>query len=165
MPLGDPYGDTNIRQMQHSRWKVAQRRQVEPDHSVCLLYTCLRAVLVICAVLFLVDILLVVLKYWTQFLSFALAVGVGSITYYVGLQLATYARFSLQRSRLRYTQKTCAVCLEELACSTETQRESETDHSKNTRLHVLLCGHAYHPECVSPWLDRQRTCPVCKQQV
>ena len=163
-----PPGDANMRRIQHIRRTPTQRQ----GQSVALLYmyTWLRAVLGICVVLFLMDMFLVLLKHWTEFLIAANAVVVSSIAYrvvFAGLveRLATYARFSLQRSRLRYTQETCAVCLEDLACSTETQRKNETDQTKNTRLHVLLCGHAYHPECVSPWLDKERTCPVCKQQV
>ena len=78
--------------------------------------------------------------------------------------VATYAKFCPQRSRLRHTQETCAICLEDLF-SGEAQHESESGPAKHSKLRVLLCGHAYHPECVSPWLDNQGTCPLCKHPV
>ena len=27
---------------------------------------------------------------------------------------------------------------------------------------ILVCGHGFHAECVSRWLHRSRTCPVCR---
>jgi len=27
---------------------------------------------------------------------------------------------------------------------------------------VLQCGHVYHWECVSAWLDAKNTCPICR---
>ena len=27
---------------------------------------------------------------------------------------------------------------------------------------TLVCGHRFHAECVSRWLRRSRTCPVCR---
>jgi hypothetical protein len=46
---------------------------------------------------------------------------------------------------------TCLICQEEMA--------------KGERVCFLPCDHPYHKECVSPWLERERTCPVCRKEV
>jgi E3 ubiquitin-protein ligase RNF38/44 len=30
---------------------------------------------------------------------------------------------------------------------------------------ILVCGHGFHAECVSRWLHRSRTCPMCRARV
>merc|ERR1711939_855025 len=35
--------------------------------------------------------------------------------------------------------------------------------SANGNLLQLQCGHVFHSECVTPWLQRHRDCPICKQ--
>tara|TARA_Y100000389_G_scaffold204246_1_gene255824 strand:+ start:16299 stop:17867 length:1569 start_codon:yes stop_codon:yes gene_type:complete len=42
----------------------------------------------------------------------------------------------------------CAICLEE---------QHTHDHIK------LPCGHHFHVQCMSSWLDRSPTCPTCRQ--
>ncbi|KAL1140071.1 hypothetical protein AAG570_000003 [Ranatra chinensis] len=48
--------------------------------------------------------------------------------------------------------ETCAVCLE--------------DFVEGEKLRILLCSHAYHCNCIDPWLTRgRRVCPMCKRKV
>lgn len=43
----------------------------------------------------------------------------------------------------------CAVCVSEFG--------------DNERLRSLpKCEHAFHPECIDPWLAENSTCPVCR---
>jgi hypothetical protein len=55
--------------------------------------------------------------------------------------------------RVSYFENTaCSICLEDF-------EEGET-------LRLLPCKHAYHLECVEPWLcSQQASCPLCKADV
>ncbi len=47
---------------------------------------------------------------------------------------------------LQYSADTCPVCLEDL---------------DNLGI-PLECGHQYHGKCIVPWLQRGKSCPVCR---
>ncbi|KAL3931167.1 MAG: hypothetical protein SGARI_004273 [Bacillariaceae sp.] len=48
---------------------------------------------------------------------------------------------------------TCAICIDSF------------EHGENIRL-LPRCGHAYHTECILPWLTtREACCPFCKTMV
>jgi hypothetical protein len=45
----------------------------------------------------------------------------------------------------------CAVC--------------HDDYVEGEELRVLPCQHKYHRDCIDKWLERSRTCPVCKHDI
>ena len=44
-------------------------------------------------------------------------------------------------------QKTCSICLEE--------------YKKNDQVFVSKCNHIFHKNCITSWLNNNRTCPLC----
>lgn len=57
------------------------------------------------------------------------------------------------RSFTTTTCTTCSICIDEF------------EEGEKIRL-LPLCGHAFHTECIMPWLqDRQGCCPLCKTPV
>ena len=57
------------------------------------------------------------------------------------------------RSFTTTTCTTCSICIDEF------------EEGEKIRL-LPLCGHAFHTECISPWLtERQGCCPLCKMGV
>ena len=77
-------------------------------------------------------------------------------------QYKHYRKTYLTRRRLKKLPKkkwskesgyeTCAICIE--------------DYETNDLLRILPCNHAYHTDCIDPWLIRsKRNCPLCKQSV
>uniref|UniRef100_J3L5S0 RING-type domain-containing protein n=1 Tax=Oryza brachyantha TaxID=4533 RepID=J3L5S0_ORYBR len=49
---------------------------------------------------------------------------------------------------VRDAGRTCAVCLNDL--------------EPGASALVTPCGHAYHPRCITPWLEVNDTCPLCR---
>ncbi|KAL5227992.1 hypothetical protein ABZP36_016257 [Zizania latifolia] len=46
--------------------------------------------------------------------------------------------------------RTCAVCLDEI--------------EPGTSALVTPCEHKYHPRCITPWLEVNDTCPLCRRR-
>ena len=46
-------------------------------------------------------------------------------------------------------QKTCSICLEE--------------YKKNDQVFVSKCNHIFHKNCITSWLNNNRTCPLCRE--
>ena len=49
-----------------------------------------------------------------------------------------------------YYSDNCVVC--------------QDDFEPRERVGVLSCGHTFHPDCIKPWLAKQKTCPLCRAQ-
>jgi len=41
----------------------------------------------------------------------------------------------------------------------------QEDIQKGEKLLVLPCGHYFHPECITPWLKNNNTCPNCRMEL
>jgi hypothetical protein len=64
----------------------------------------------------------------------------------------------------REEQRTCTICLESLG-RRETHARTTGDGTAG-RLAAdvceLTCGHSFHRACISPWVERHRSCPICR---
>lgn len=45
----------------------------------------------------------------------------------------------------------CCICLDEM--------------TKGVQVRKLPCNHKYHPKCIDKWLERNKCCPMCKQDI
>ena len=47
-------------------------------------------------------------------------------------------------------EQSCGICLEE--------------KNKGQECRELSCGHSFHRECIDPWLQKNPTCPLCREK-
>lgn len=59
-------------------------------------------------------------------------------------------RQQLPTVTVRDAGRTCAVCLDDL--------------EPGGSAVVTPCDHAYHPQCIAPWLEAHDTCPLCRRE-
>jgi hypothetical protein len=45
----------------------------------------------------------------------------------------------------------CSICLEY--------------YSKKEKKVILECGHEFHKGCILEWLDKEKTCPLCRNNI
>jgi hypothetical protein len=57
----------------------------------------------------------------------------------------------------------CAICQEPLSIG-GTERSVPGSNS-NDQLILLPCTHCYHEVCITPWITRVASCPVCRRTV
>jgi len=43
----------------------------------------------------------------------------------------------------------CSICME--------------NYKPGTRIKHLPCNHEFHPDCITPWLETNNSCPICRQ--
>jgi hypothetical protein len=39
------------------------------------------------------------------------------------------------------------------------------DYEDKEKLKKLKCEHMFHNECLNNWLDKEKVCPICKNEV
>jgi len=55
----------------------------------------------------------------------------------------------------------CSICISDVICDKNGRiTAGETDNGKC--VYMLLCGHAFHPSCITTWLSLKDTCPNCR---
>jgi ribosomal protein S27AE len=61
-------------------------------------------------------------------------------------------------SRIPVVKTTLAVLRQNPACPI-----CQEDFSLGEYLKKLYCGHCYHTDCITPWMQAKNTCPVCRE--
>merc|ERR1711997_389460 len=56
-----------------------------------------------------------------------------------------------EESAKKFACHNCAVC--------------QDGYNADEEICTLECGHSYHKDCVVPWLEMHRTCPLCRHEV
>jgi E3 ubiquitin-protein ligase RNF115/126 len=53
-----------------------------------------------------------------------------------------------QQGGTKLEPPTCTVCCDPIAVDSKGM--------------FMPCGHVYHPDCLTPWLENNNSCPVCR---
>ena len=55
------------------------------------------------------------------------------------------------------SNKDCTICRQNL------NEQSLYNNGKDIELciHQGSCGHSFHSECIQPWVNKHKTCPIC----
>ena len=64
-----------------------------------------------------------------------------------------------------FVNDVCSICLDDLYDEGEDEDEGNDDleKSKNRDIIKLRCNHMYHKECIIPWINIHKNCPLCKR--
>jgi len=62
---------------------------------------------------------------------------------------------TIEKIEMKFTNdlnhKNCSICLDEF--------------NENELLFQLICNHYYHKKCINDWLQKNRSCPLCRQDL
>ena len=79
-----------------------------------------------------------------------------------------------QKSNKKILTDNCAICLEEFKVNQNNKNEeNDMEDSSNTVRKIeenkdiltLECGHQFHNDCISKWMERKNECPLCRQKI
>lgn len=85
-----------------------------------------------------------------------------------------FSKIRIQRAEIKeMIDKNCIICLEDFVHKTLlSKNDSETillvkdkKYNRNNRIMKLPCGHFFHPNCITKWMNTQKTCPTCRKEV
>jgi hypothetical protein len=54
----------------------------------------------------------------------------------------------------------CTIC----RCSLNTNSLYHQDKGMDSYVVDGTCGHSFHYECIKPWVDKNKHCPICSAQ-
>jgi RING-box protein 1 len=55
------------------------------------------------------------------------------------------------------TNTDCTIC----RCSLNTNSLYNQDKGIDSQIVSGICGHLFHEECIGPWINKNRNCPIC----
>jgi len=59
-----------------------------------------------------------------------------------------------------YKEDECSICLDDISYNQLiNQNLLNKDYVK------IKCDHIFHRECISGWLKKNRTCPICRDEI
>lgn len=60
---------------------------------------------------------------------------------------------------LPFNQKSCVICRNNLNCTSLCFQNSD----KESEIVKGNCNHAFHRECIEPWVKNNPRCPICNK--
>jgi hypothetical protein len=51
----------------------------------------------------------------------------------------------------------CTIC----RCSLNTNSIYKQKNQSESKIVKGVCGHSFHYECIKPWVDKNKYCPIC----
>lgn len=54
----------------------------------------------------------------------------------------------------------CTIC----RCNLNATSLYNQDKGIDSQIADGICGHTFHYECIKPWIDKNKHCPICSSQ-
>ena len=68
---------------------------------------------------------------------------------------------ALEKYLAANARESCPICFESIVPEGQPAQEGEVSEE----LKVLGCAHTFHLRCISPWLAKKRSCPLCRAPI
>jgi len=94
-----------------------------------------------------------------------------------GSGMAVWQHLRIFTEKLDHGDSECAICLESLSAAVarlavthspstkETEEAVTRNEKKESKQRLLSCGHSFHTNCVDAWIERDPSCPSCREVV
>ncbi|XP_031618558.1 E3 ubiquitin-protein ligase RNF181-like [Contarinia nasturtii] len=79
-------------------------------------------------------------------------------------------KVQINRTGAEKSPEKCVICLKLDATEPDDDEENITnqidkDACNEKIFKVMPCGHAFHSECLLPWLEKTNSCPMCRYEL
>ena len=85
-------------------------------------------------------------------------------TYLIKDQFIELGLSSISSSEIKASDyQDCPICLNQFqsaTCCTASESKGE-----DKGVSIKACGHTFHYSCLKTWLEKQRTCPMCRHEL